>query len=85
MNTEPMAGREKLISHPLSKHSHTEDHQINWSQAKLITSIKHWYPRRIREAIKIIKHNTVPQDIGFNISDIWRPILTPQSNGSPIP
>ena len=67
------------------KHSHTEDHQINWSQAKLITSIKHWYPRRIREAIEIIKHNTVPQDIGFNISDIWRPILTPQSNGSPIP
>ena len=34
-------------------------------------------PRRIREAIKIIKHNTVPQDTGFNISDIWRPIPTP--------
>ena len=67
------------------KHSHTEDHQINWSQAELITSIERWYPRRIREAMEIIKHNTVPQDIGFNISDIWHPILTFQSNGSPIP
>jgi predicted GIY-YIG superfamily endonuclease len=69
------------------KHSYTEDHTINWDQAKLITSIEHWYPRRIREAIEIYRHNTVPQDIGVNISDIWRPILKPSpvSDGSPIP
>ena len=69
------------------KHSYTEDHTIHWDQAKLITSIEHWYPRRIREAIEIYRHNTVPQDIGVNISDIWRPILKPSpvSDGSPIP
>ncbi|XP_038061747.1 uncharacterized protein LOC119732358 [Patiria miniata] len=61
------------------------DHLISWSQAELLTSIDCWYPRHIREAIEIIKHNTVPQDIGFNISDIWRPILKSKSDGSPIP
>ena len=67
------------------KHSHTTDHKIYWDQAQLIANINHWFPRRIREAIEIYKHDTVPQDIGVNISDIWRPILVPQSNGSPIP
>ncbi|XP_038060123.1 uncharacterized protein LOC119731150 [Patiria miniata] len=67
------------------KLSHTEDDPINWSQAELPTSIDRWYPRRIREAIEIIKHNTVPQDIGFYISNIWRPILKSKSDGSPIP
>ena len=60
-------------------HSHTEDHIINWEQAHLITSIDQWYPRRIREALEIHKHPTVPQDIDFSISDIWQPLLTDQS------
>ena len=34
----------------------------------------------IREAIESTKHDTVPQDIGYNTSDIWRPILKWQSN-----
>ncbi|XP_038062334.1 uncharacterized protein LOC119732802 [Patiria miniata] len=64
---------------------HIKDHPITWNQAELLTSIDRRYPRRIREAIKIIKHNTVPQDIGFHISNIWRPILKSKSDGSPIP
>ena len=61
------------------KHSHTEDHIINWEEAHLIASIDQWHPRRIREALEIYKHPTVPQDIGFSISDIWQPLLTSQS------
>ena len=64
------------------KHSHIKDHQIAWQAAQLITPIDAWHPRRIREAIEIVKHDTVPQDIGFFISDIWRPIL--QTEGSSI-
>ena len=63
------------------KHSHIKDHQIDWQGAQLITPINSWHTRRIREAIKIFKHDTVPQDIGFFISDIWRPLLRPE--GSP--
>ena len=61
------------------KHSHAEDHIINWEEAHLIASIDKWHPRRIREALEIYKHPTVPQDIGFAISDIWQPLLTSQS------
>ena len=63
------------------KHSHIKDHQIDWQAAQLITPIDAWHPRRIREAIEIVKHDTVPQD-GFFISDIWQPIL--QTEGSSI-
>ena len=57
------------------KHSYIKDHQIDWQAAQLITPINTWHPRCIREAIEIFKHDTVPQDIGFDISDIWRPLL----------
>ena len=67
------------------KHSHAEDHTINWEEAHLIANIEQWYPRRIREALEISKHPTVPQDIGFSISDIWQPLLTSRSDGSSIP
>ena len=61
------------------KHAHTSDHRIEWDNAELIAPIKHWHPRRIREAIEIFRHNTVPQDIGFKLSDIWRPLLAPKT------
>ena len=53
-------------------------------------TINPWYPRSIREAIEMFKHDAVPQDIGFYISDIWRPLyygpkdlLYPQSTTHP--
>ncbi|XP_071801298.1 uncharacterized protein [Asterias amurensis] len=64
------------------KHSHIADHRVNWDAAEIIAPIQAWHPRRIREAIEIHKHDTVPQDIGFHISDIWLPFLP--TNGSSI-
>ena len=76
------------------KHSHIKDHQIDWRAAQLITLINSWHTRRIREAIKIFKHNTVPQDIGFFITvtfgdpyyglkDLQNAKSTTQTEGSP--
>ena len=71
------------------KHSTDSDHVIDWQKAEIIAPEKHWYTRRIREAIEIHKHDTVPQDIGYFISSIWHPILpsinthTPQSTDTP--
>lgn len=59
------------------KHSQEQDHLIKWKQAKLIAPVKFWHQRRVREAIEIKSHNTVPQDIGFFINDIWSPLLKP--------
>ena len=66
------------------KHSYIKDHQIDRQAAQLITPINSWHTRHIREAIKIFKHDTVPQDIGFFIIDIWLPLLrTEGSEGYP--
>ena len=52
------------------KHSHEQDHRINWKETKLIAPVQFWNQRRVREAIEIKSHNTVPQDLGFYINDI---------------
>ena len=71
------------------KHSTDLDHIIDWQKAEIIAPEKHWYTRRIREAIAIHTHDTVPQDIGYFISSIWHSILpsisthTPQSTDTP--
>ena len=59
------------------KHSHEQEHLIEWKQAQLFAPVKFWHQRRVREAIEIKAHNTVPQDIGFFINDIWSPLLKP--------
>ena len=57
------------------KHAQQQNHRIDWSNAELITSIKHWHTRRVREAIEILQHDTVPQESGLVINDIWMPLL----------
>ncbi|XP_030841919.1 uncharacterized protein LOC115924186 [Strongylocentrotus purpuratus] len=82
------------------KHAQQELHRIHWDKSHLITNIRHWHTRRVREAIEIHQHNTVPQDPGLHINSIWHPILphhstsdqsstnsttsTPTTNTSPI-
>ena len=43
----------------------------HWEDSSLITSIPHWHTRRVREAIEILQHNTVPQDSGLHINAIF--------------
>ena len=57
------------------KHAQQQQHKINWEDSSLIISIPHWYTRRVREAIGILQHNTVPQDSGLHINDIGHPLL----------
>ncbi|XP_071480074.1 uncharacterized protein [Diadema antillarum] len=52
------------------KHAQQSEHRINWEDSKLITSIKNWNTRRIREAIEIHTHDTVTQDTGLHINNI---------------
>ena len=57
------------------KHAQEQQHNINWEDSSLITSIPHWHTRRVWEAIEILQHNTVPQDSGLHINNIWHPLL----------
>ncbi|XP_071478008.1 uncharacterized protein, partial [Diadema antillarum] len=62
------------------KHAQQSEHRINWEDSKLITSIKNWNTRRIREAIEIHTHDTVTQDTGLHINNIWLPLINKLSN-----
>ncbi|XP_022110020.1 uncharacterized protein LOC110989744 [Acanthaster planci] len=45
INKHKARGRKgELDESSIIKHSHTEDHHINWNQAELITSIERWWP-----------------------------------------
>eukprot|EP00057_Strongylocentrotus_purpuratus_P011495 XP_011665969.1 PREDICTED: uncharacterized protein LOC105439090 [Strongylocentrotus purpuratus] len=57
------------------KHAQQHEHTIKWDNSHLIYIMKHWHTRRIREAIKIHCLNTVPQDSGLYINDIWKPLI----------
>ena len=57
------------------KHAQQQQHKINWEDGSLITSIPHWHTRRVREAIEILQHNTVPQGSRLHINNIWHPLL----------
>ena len=47
------------------KHAQQHEHRIMWEDTQLITSINNW------EAIEIYRHDTVPQDPGLHINNIW--------------
>ena len=56
-------------------HAQDNNHHILLSDSKLITSISHWHTRRIREAMEMYLHHTVPQENGIPISNIWLYII----------
>ncbi|XP_063962184.1 uncharacterized protein LOC135155834 [Lytechinus pictus] len=64
-------------------HAQQEDHCIDWADSKVVTNIKHWHTRRVREAIEIQRHNTVPQNTGLHLNNIWHPVLHLGTNPSP--
>ena len=61
-NNNPTSDKTKGRSH---------GHRVFWDESKLLTSIKHWHTRRVRQALEIHLHDTVPHDIGLQLSSIW--------------
>ena len=61
-------------------HAHTHDHRILWDESNLVTRVPYWHQRRVREALEIEEHNTVPQDSGLQLSNIWLTVLDKEAN-----
>ncbi|XP_063969468.1 uncharacterized protein LOC135157522 [Lytechinus pictus] len=61
-------------------HAHTHDHRILWDESRLVTRVPYWHQRRVREALEIEEHNTVPQDSGLQLSNIWLTVLDKEAN-----
>ena len=62
------------------QHAHTCERRIPQGERKLITLVPNWYQRRVREALKIEVHDTVLQNSGLHLSDIWLALLDRQAN-----
>eukprot|EP00057_Strongylocentrotus_purpuratus_P017439 XP_011671913.1 PREDICTED: uncharacterized protein LOC105441949 [Strongylocentrotus purpuratus] len=67
------------------EHTQQHEHIIEWENSHLISIIKHWNTRRIREAIRNYSNNTVPQDSGLYINDIWKLLINKYTDLHPPP
>ncbi|XP_022091292.1 hydroxyacid oxidase 1-like [Acanthaster planci] len=82
LNEHKAHGRKgELEKSSIIKHSHTEDHQINWSQAELITSIGRWYPRRIEKPWKSSSMTQFPKTSASASAISGTPSSQPSSMG----
>ena len=60
----------------LAEHSERSKHHICLEETSLLAQENHYFKRRFREAIEIIKHpNNLNRDGGFEVSKSWVPLI----------
>jgi hypothetical protein len=60
----------------LIEHSLKTKHHVCLEDTKILTKEDHYYKRRIKEALKIIKHpNNMNTDGGLEVSRFWHPFI----------
>ncbi|XP_041470683.1 uncharacterized protein LOC121420200 [Lytechinus variegatus] len=63
-------------SSAVAEHAWDSDHLPNWDEVSCIANDKHWYTRRIKEAIQIRLHpSNINRDSGIEIPDEWLPTI----------
>ncbi|XP_041460800.1 uncharacterized protein LOC121411955 [Lytechinus variegatus] len=63
-------------SSAVAEHAWDSDHPPNWDEVSCIANDKHWYTRRIKEAIQIRLHpSNINRDSGIEIPDEWLPTI----------
>ncbi|XP_071505303.1 uncharacterized protein [Diadema antillarum] len=59
-------------SSAVAEHAWSSEHHPNWEKVSCIAQDKHWYTRRVKEAIHIRLHpNNINRDSGIDIPDEW--------------
>jgi len=60
----------------LAEHSFSSKHHIRLEDTKILAKEDHFFKRRIKEAIEILKHpNNLNRDNGLEISENWIPLI----------
>ena len=60
----------------IAVHVAKSDHRINWTEAKVVKSVRGYWERRTMEAIKIRKSgSTMNLDQGLQLPTVWNPVL----------
>nr|XP_054766136.1 uncharacterized protein LOC129273118 [Lytechinus pictus] len=66
----------RIDSSAVAEHAWNADHPPNWDEVSCIAQDKHWYTRRVKEAIQIRLHpNNVNRDNGIDIPEEWFPTI----------
>ena len=67
---------QRIHTSALAEHSERSKHHICLEEASLLAQENHYFKRRFREAIEIIKHpNNLNRDGGFEVSKSWVPLI----------
>ena len=60
----------------IAVHATTNEHDVNWEAAKVVTFEQHLIQRKVLESLHINKQtNTSNLDSGYTLSPIWKPLL----------
>jgi hypothetical protein len=67
---------ERTHTSALAEHSLKTKHQVCLEETKILAKENHYYKRRLREALEIIKHpNNINRDGGLEVSSFWQPLI----------
>jgi predicted GIY-YIG superfamily endonuclease len=73
--------REWTRTSSLAEHSLKTKHHICLENTEILAKEDHFFRRRIREALEIMKHpNNMNRDGGLEVSRSWLPLLKQQEN-----
>lgn len=74
--------RERTNTSALVEHSLKTKHHVCLENTKLLAVEEHYFKRRVREALEIMKHpNNLNSDRGLEISERWLPLIKREGNG----
>ena len=57
----------------IAEHAIVEDHRIDFDGSEALLTEDRFWPRKIKEALLIRRHQNFNQDTGLGISEIWNP------------
>jgi predicted GIY-YIG superfamily endonuclease len=67
---------ERTRTSALAEHSFSSKHHIRLEDTKILAKEDHFFKRRIKEAIEILKHpNNLNRDNGLEINENWVPLI----------
>ena len=71
---------QRVCTSALAEHSEKSKHHICLEDSSLLAKENHYFKRRFREALEIIKHhNNHNRDGGFEVSKNWVPLIKCQN------
>ena len=75
-----------IANSAIAEHAWEDEHPLNWDEVKCIAQDKHWYARRIKEAIQIRLHpDNLNRDSGIDFPEDWMPTIRRHCNSKATP